>query len=177
MRLAILSLFASVALAGQLQVIDLEGKAHAFQQLQGNTTVVLFMATRCPVSNAYNERMEQLYKDYNPRGVNFVFLNANATEPLAEIAEHAKKQGFSFPIYKDVNNAVADKFSASATPESFVIDHAGIVRYHGAIDDSQNPARVKSKSLRDALDALLRGADVPKSETKAFGCSIKRVRK
>jgi hypothetical protein len=72
---------------------------------------------------------------------------------------------------------VANRFDAQVTPENFVIDSAGVIRYHGSIDDSQNEARIRTRGLRLALDALLGGKPVPIPETKAFGCTIKRVRK
>jgi hypothetical protein len=56
------------------------------------------------------------------------------------------------------------------------MDKDGVLRYHGSIDDSQNPARVNTQGLRLALDALLAGRPASPEETKAFGCSIKRVR-
>jgi len=71
----------------------------------------------------------------------------------------------------------ADRFGATVTPEAFVIDSAGVVRYHGSIDDSQNERRVGTQRLRSALDAVLAGRPPAQAETKAFGCSIKRVPK
>ena len=73
-------------------------------------------------------------------------------------------------------NAAADRFGATVTPESYVMDSTGTVRYHGQIDDSRNAARVRVRGLRMALDAVLDGKPVGIQETKAFGCSIKRVR-
>jgi hypothetical protein len=58
-----------------------------------------------------------------------------------------------------------------------VIDNSGAIRYHGSIDDNMNESRVRTRRLRAALDALLAGNPVPSTETKAFGCTIKRVRK
>ena len=58
-----------------------------------------------------------------------------------------------------------------------MIDGAGVVRYHGRIDDAQNPARVRESSLRLAIEALLGGREVATPETKAFGCTIKRARR
>ena len=72
---------------------------------------------------------------------------------------------------------VADRFDAQVTPESYVIDSSGVLRYHGSIDDEMNAARVHTQRLRLALDALLAGKPLPATETKAFGCTIKRVRK
>ena len=156
-------------------VTDLKGAPVAFRTLQGNLTVVAFIATRCPISNAYNDRMNALYKDYLPKGVHFMFLNSNHNEPPAEVEQHARSAGFAFPVYKDPNNIVADRFGATATPEMFVIDHSGTIRYHGYIDDSKDLENVKKQGLRPALDALLDGKPVAIPETKAFGCTITRA--
>ncbi len=182
-----LAVFAAAALYGQefrlgstvanFTIQDLKGDPVKFSDLRGDLTVVVFIATQCPVSNAYNERMQALYNDYVPRGVRFIFINANSTEPAAEVAAHAASHGFSFPVYKDAGNLVADRFGAQVTPETYLIDKAGVILYHGAIDDSQNPAHIRFQGLRAALDELQAGRAVARTETKAFGCSIKRVRR
>jgi thiol-disulfide isomerase/thioredoxin len=156
---------------------DLDGKPVAFSALRGPVTVVTFIATQCPVSNSYNQRMNAVYQDYSSKGVKFIFVNANRTEPASEVREHAKRVGFTFPVYKDPDNVLADRFDAQVTPESYVIDSAGIIRYHGSIDDSQNESHIRTQRLRLALDAVLAGKPVDQSETKAFGCGIKRVHK
>jgi hypothetical protein len=102
-------------------------------------------------------------------------VNANVNEPAKEVADHAKEVGFTFPVYKDSGN-VAFLFDAQVTPETYVIDKENIVRYHGAIDDAQNEARIRKHSLRDALDEVLAGKPVTVAETKAFGCTVKRAR-
>jgi peroxiredoxin len=159
------------------QVRDLDGKALAFSSLKGPITVVTFIATECPVSNSYNQRMSDLYKDYSAKNVKFIFVNANRSEPAAEVRDHAKRVGFPFAVYKDPGNVLADRFDAQVTPESFVIDSSGIIRYHGSIDDSMNESRIHTRVLRAALDSLLAGKPVASTETKAFGCTIKRARK
>ena len=106
----------------------------------GGTLGVTFISVQCPVSNAYNSRMNGVHNDYASKGVKFVFINSNAS----------------------------DRLGAQATPETFVIDSSGVIRYHGSIDDSQSEAR-------GALDAVLAGKQPEAAETKAFGCSIQRV--
>ncbi len=161
----------------EFNVQDLSGQAHAFSELKGTATVVMFISVQCPISNAYNDRINAVYKDYSAKGVKFIFVNANRTESATEIAEHAKAVGFAFPVYRDVGNRLADSFNAQVTPQTYVIDSNGIIRYSGAVDDSQNPARIHNRSLRLALDAVISGSPVAIPETKAFGCSIKRVPK
>lgn len=154
-----------------------DGTPAHFNNLKGNVTLVMFISVQCPVSNAYDDRMNELFKDYAAKGVKFIVLNANRTEPAAAVQEHAREHGFRFTVYKDENNVLADKFGATVTPETYVIDASGVIRYHGSIDDAQNVARVTTQRLRLALDAVLAGKEPPQTETKAFGCSIKRASK
>ncbi|MCD6358058.1 MAG: redoxin domain-containing protein [Thermoproteales archaeon] len=153
---------------------SVDGNDVHYAAISGDVTVVTFIATRCPISNDYNERMKSIYGDYHGKGVKFVFINSNRIEPAAEVKEHAANNGFRFPVYKDPGNVVADLFGAQFTPETYVVKGGKIV-YHGRIDDARR-GEVKDNSLRNALDAVLAGKNPPKAETKAFGCTIKRVK-
>ncbi len=168
---------ALLALNADLQVIDLKGHAAHVDPTKARATAVLFISAICPVSNAYNDRMTEIYKKYSARGVQFLFVNANANEKPAQIEEHREAAAYPFPIFLDKNNAVADRLGAQMTPEAVVLDSRGEVRYRGFIDDAKNPARVIHKGLSAALDAVLEGKPVAVTETKAFGCTIHRVRK
>jgi peroxiredoxin len=138
--------------------------------------VVMFISTQCPYSNAYNDRMRDMAAAYAKKGVQFVGVNSNKTETVQDVVDHAKKHGHTFTIVKDPDNKVADLYDASHTPEVYVVDKAGKLRYHGRIDENSDDAsKVTSPDLKNALDALLGGQTVAKAETKAFGCSIKRV--
>ena len=141
---------------------------------KSKATVILFVATQCPVSNAYNVRMEKLAKDYSAKGVKFVGVNSNKQESSAEIAEHSRENGFTFAVLKDKGNVIADRFSANVTPETYVVDGKGKLIYHGQIDNAQNESKVKTRPLAAALDAVLAGQPVNKADVAAFGCSIKR---
>lgn len=162
---------------GDFTLEDYNGVKHSLAEHKSSKVIVLmFIATQCPVSNAYNERMAGLHKDYASKGVAFIGINANKQEGSEEVKNHAKEHGFVFPILKDWNNVVADKLGASVTPEIYVLNSVFDILYHGRIDDSQRENRVTSKDLRVALDSILAGKKVPVVETKAFGCTIKRVK-
>jgi peroxiredoxin len=136
--------------------------------------VLIFMATRCPVSNAYNERMRKLADDYRARGVNVVGINANYNEPPEEVREHAAKKGLTFTILKDDGSKIADRFDAQYTPEAYLLDASGKLVYHGRIDNSRSGDSVTANDLRDAVEAVLAGKPVERPEVKGFGCTIKR---
>ena len=137
-------------------------------------TVLLFVSTRCPVSNAYNDRMKTLAEKYAVLGVSFVGIDSDQNEPKAEIASFTQAKGFSFPILMDPGNKISDAYSAHVTPEAYVLDSKGVLVYHGRIDNDMDTANVRTHELADALDATLAGRPVVRAQTKAFGCSIKR---
>lgn len=153
-----------------------DGQEVALAKLRGEkATVLIFVATRCPVSNAYNDRMSSLVSDYEAKGVRFLGVNSNRREDAAEVAEHARQHGLLLRVYKDPGNVRADDLGAEVTPEVFVFDEGWALRYHGRIDDSRDESAVTRTDLRAALDAVLSGRDVEFKETMAFGCTIKRV--
>ena len=160
----------------ELSAVDGTGARRLSVEARKNAeTVLIFVSTRCPYSNGYDDRMAALDKIYREHGVRVIGINSNVNEPVKEVASHAKEHHFEFPILKDAASKVADLYGASHTPEVFVVDREGVVRYHGRIDENaQDAGAVKSPDLKNALDALLAGRPVPAAETKAFGCSIKR---
>ena len=158
---------------------DVIGKAHSLKDLsqEKKATVVMFISTQCPVFNHYNERIIALHNDYRDQGVQFIGINSNRHESVEEIAEHNKTSKFNFVVLKDLGNKIADKFGARRTPEVYLLDEKRMLRYRGAIDNSQkNP---ETHYLRETLDLVVAGKEIPedRKKTKAFGCTIKRVRK
>jgi len=155
---------------------DVNGQEHTLKSLKGkNGTVLIFIAVQCPVSNAYNDRMEKLAQDYKDKGIAVIGINANSTEDVATVKAHAAEKHLTFTILKDAGNKVADKLGAARTPEAYFLDANNKLLYHGRIDNSQNQDAIESNDLRQALDSALAGKPVEKPEAKAFGCSIKRA--
>ena len=158
---------------------DAKDKAHSLKDLshEKKATVVMFISTQCPVFDDYNERIVALHNDYKNQGVQFIGLNSNRNESVEEIAEHNKTNKFDFVVLKDLRNEIADKFGARRTPEVYLLDEKRILRYRGAIDNSQKDP--ETHYLREMLDLVVAGKEIPedRKKTKAFGCTIKRVRK
>ncbi len=155
---------------------DAEGKEHSLKSLAGaKGAVILFIATKCPVSNAYNERMEKLAQEYKAKGINFIGINSNNTEPASEVKSHAAEKGLTFTILKDDGNKIADRLGATRTPEAYALDVNMKLVYHGRIDNSQKVEGITSEDLREALNEMLAGKAVTKTGGAAFGCTIKRV--
>ena len=154
---------------------DTSGAARSLASLKGkNGSVLIFIAVQCPVSNAYNERMEKLAQDYKARGITVIGINSNSPESAADVKGHAAQNNLTFTILKDNGSKFADTLGATRTPEAYFLDGNNKLLYHGRIDNSRDASQVNSSELRDALEATLAGKPVPKATANAFGCAIKR---
>jgi hypothetical protein len=77
------------------------------------------------------------------------------------------------PYLRDSSQEVARAYDAQTTPDVFILDAAGLLRYRGAPDaDYEDPSQ-DARHLRDALDAILDGRDPDPAQTQPVGCSIK----
>ncbi len=163
----------------EFSLVDVRtGQEVALDQVSGRSGVALiFVGTQCPYSNAFNQVMADLAKEYRAQGVSVVGINSNKTESLEDVKQHAENKGLDFVVLKD-EGRIAEQLGATRTPEVFLLDKQMVVRYHGAIGNSKmpttNPAQTKADDLGPALDAVAKGVPVPVAETKAFGCMIKR---
>lgn len=164
----------------QFSLKDTAGKDWSLKdQKTKKAIVVIFIGTECPINNAYMPRLAELDREYEPRSVAFVAINANSTDAPARVAAHAKDHGIPFPVLKDTANVVADQFGARRTPEAFVLDRSGKILYQGRIDDQigiayRRPAPTR-RDLAEALDAVLAGKPVSRPTTPAPGCAIART--
>lgn len=161
---------------------DAAGKPWSLaEQKNSKVIVVVFLGTECPINNAYAPRLAELHKEYAPRGVLFVGINANCHDTPARVAGHAKEHGLPFHVLKDTAGTVADQFGARRTPETFLLDDARRIVYQGRIDDQfgigykrKEPTR---RDLALALDEVLADKPVTVAKTTAAGCLIARATK
>lgn len=157
-----------------------DGERYSLDAFQGaKILVVVFSCNHCPYVQAYEDRMIAFHRDYSEKGVAFVAINSNEIEhypedSYEEMVKRAKKKGFGFPYLRDGEQSVATAYGATHTPEFFVFDHDRKLRYHGRFDDNwKDPSQVKNEYVREAVEALLAGAEVTLSETYSIGCTIK----
>lgn len=162
-------------------LLGTDGQHHGFERYRDRTALVLiFSSNRCPTAKAYADRMNQLQRDYGPRGVQLVALNSNdphlyPDERFSRMVERAAEDRYAFPYVVDDGQRVARAYGAECTFHVFVLDEDRRLRYGGRFDDARLPERVTSHDLRDALDDILAGRDVRRPATRPFGCSLDLV--
>ena len=141
-------------------------------------TVVVFTANGCPYALAWHDRIQQVARDYAGRQVAVVQIVSNdetghPEDSLESMRLRTVNSEIAGPYLRDADQEVVAAYGATATPEVFVLDRQGVVRYHGAPDaDHDNPAG-NARWIRDALDDVLAGTTVRRPQTSPAGCSTK----
>jgi peroxiredoxin len=157
---------------------DTEGAEHALPDGTSSAAVVVFTCNHCPYALAWHDRILDAARDYADRGVRFLAINPNdgaqyPRDSLEAMQARVREEDWPLPYLHDESQEVARDFDATATPEVFVVDGDGALRYHGAPDaDYADPSR-GGAWMRDAIDAVLEGRGPDPAETQAVGCSIK----
>ncbi|HET6325892.1 MAG TPA: redoxin domain-containing protein [Planctomycetaceae bacterium] len=165
---------------------DFRGKDHSLKELlaQHKGVAVIFLGTECPLAKLYAARMEELSQQFAKKGVVLIGIDSNRQDAVTEMDAFARLNHLTFPILKDVGNKVADQFGATRTPQAFLLDADGTVRYEGRIDDQFtfgagvgfSQPQLKRKDLAIAVDEVLAGKPVTMATTEFKGCLIGRIR-
>jgi peroxiredoxin len=155
-----------------------DGKSHSLPEYQNKDVLVLCITcNHCPVAVSYEDRLINFAKKYTTAPdskVALVAVNINNSDAdkLDQMKIRAMEKGFNFPYLYDQSQKIAHQLNARVTPEFYVYGKDRKLVYWGAMDDSQNVARVKHQYLDQAVQAALQGQTPEVSLTKAFGCSL-----
>jgi peroxiredoxin len=157
---------------------DTEGQQISVDPAEHAATVVVFTSNACPYALAWHDRLQDVARDYADRGVEVVQIvsNDDQLQPADSVdGMRARERAGEIAgrYLKDAEQAVARRFGATATPEVYVVDSRGVVRYHGVPDGDYDDPSQAAGLVRDALDSVLSGQPVAVPETSPAGCSLK----
>ena len=161
--------------APALSLPDTDGAEHALAD--GQPTAVIFTCNHCPYALAWHDRLMDAGREYSDR-VRFLAVNPNDADrypgdSLEKMRERVAAEDWSMPYLRDETQEAAHAFGARTTPDVFVLDASGRLRYRGAPDADHSDPSLAAAWLREALDAVLAGTEPDPAETKPVGCSVK----
>lgn len=157
---------------------DARGGYVTLEAAAAPATVVVFTASGCPYALAWHDRIQQVARDYAGQLVTVIQVVSNdetghPEDSLESMRRRVETGEVAGPYLRDADQQAAAAYGATATPEVFVLDQRGVIRYHGAPDaDYSNPAE-NAGWIRDALDDVLAGRTMRRPQTSPAGCSIK----
>lgn len=174
------------------KLTDIDGKERQLSDYKEKIVILEWFNPQCPyVIDQYTKRaLKSFGNDMQQAGV--VYLAINSAAPGNQGAgkeanvEARERFGIHFPILLDEDGAVGHMFDARFTPQMFIIDAKGILRYAGAIDnaplgkvnETYPPGKGKQRGeyvnyVKQAYDELKAEEDVTTPKTKPYGTRVK----
>jgi peroxiredoxin len=160
---------------------SVSGKQVALDELKSKTaTVIMFICNHCPYVKHIQNKMVELAKSYQAKGIAFIAISSNdalrypADNPQ-KMREEALAHDYPFPYLFDETQEIAKAYHAACTPDLYVFDRDILCVYRGRFDDSTpgNGRPVTGSDLQQALDAILAGNPVNPDQKASVGCNIK----
>jgi peroxiredoxin len=152
-----------------------DGRMHSLSDYKNaKVLVIAFMCNQCEVSQAYEDRLIALAKEFKPNQVALVGISCSLlpADRLEKMVERAKKQSFNFDYLTDPSQQVGKDYGATVTPQMFVLDQSRKIAYMGRFDDSMYTDDVHRRFVEEAVRAILAGKEPNPSETRSSGCAI-----
>ena len=169
--------------APAFELRDLDGRIHRLADYAGKIVVLEWFNPACPFIQYAHTKGPLRDLARSIAGDDLVYLAINPGAPGKQGADvETNRQavarfGLAHPVLLDPQGVVGRAYGAAKTPHMFVIDRAGTLVYAGALDnapmgevDGDGPHVVY---VRQAVEALRAGTQVPRPETPPYGCSVK----
>lgn len=147
----------------------------------GEYKLVIFSCNHCPYAQAWEDRIIKIQEKYKSNGLSVIMISSNDAlkypeDSFPKMKERHKEKKFNFHYLFDESQEVAKMYGAERTPEVFLFNEIGLLKYQGTIDDNyENEAEVKIKYVEDAIESLISGNDPKVTQTDAVGCTIKWI--
>jgi len=132
--------------APEVGLTTLDGGSISLAGQRGKVVVINFFASWCPPCREEAADIQQTWRDYEQRGVQFygiAYRNA-ASQAQAFLDEF----GVTYPAAIDPGNRIAQAYGVTGVPETFVIDQQGLLVRHF-------PGTITREQLSQELEKLV----------------------
>jgi len=167
--------------APQFTAKGADGKQHSLHDYAGKLVVLEWTNPVCPFTAIkYKSGAMQALQHYAAsRQIIWLSIDTAAPDkagyltPSAARARVAQTQATVTAFLFDVDGNIARSYGAKTTPSFFVVNRDGKLAYQGAMDDQVFADQsAGSEYVKSALDDLIAGRRVQKTETQPQGCAI-----
>ncbi len=164
---------------------DVSGRTVSLADFRGRTVVLEWTNPGCPFVRKHyvSGNLPALQSKYAAGGVVWIAVNSTNPDhpdylaPAALSRTLADWRAAPSAVLMDPDGIAGRAYGARTTPQMWVIDAQGTIRFAGGIDDrrSANPEDVKGarNHVAAALDDLAAGRPVATASAPPYGCSVK----
>lgn len=163
---------------------DLNGKKHSLHDYRGKIVVLEWYNPDCPFVKAGHTHgsLKNQGNTVNAAPAKiWLAINSGRKGAPGTGLEYNKKMArqyaITYPILLDESGAVGRAYGAAKTPQMYVIDAKGILRYTGAIDNDYLAKKTKKglpviNYVKNALAEIAAGEKVTTPRIRPYGCGI-----
>lgn len=158
----------------------IDGKEYTLNSFaEYKALVIIFMCNHCPYVKAVIQRLIDLQREMLNNNVRLAGINCNDAvkypdDSFESMQIISKEWQMNFPYLFDESQEIAKKYNAVCTPDIYAYGAERKLLYRGRIDDNwKNPERVTQRDLKQAINGILSGRDIPLEQIPSMGCSIK----
>jgi hypothetical protein len=140
-------------------------------------TVLIFIASDCPIANSYTAKIERIRRQYSDSHIALYVVYTDVGVPLSQLEAHARAHGYQDFALFDTQHQLVRLAGATVTPEAVVLSPQGEILYQGAIDNRYTGFGIERDTasqddLRDALNDICASKSVAIPHTTPIGCFI-----
>jgi peroxiredoxin len=148
-------------------LVDLQGgTASLLDLLAARVTVVAFWSPASSPAVRELPELQRLAERLEPKGVGFVAITPD--EPAGGLKAYVDSRGITLPVFMDRRGAAARIFGQWGTPEYYIVDHEGRIRF----EDSDLGDIIWQASVLNGERAVLASArDLDESVRRSVGSS------
>jgi peroxiredoxin len=122
---------------------DLDGRTIDLAALRGKVVVLSFFDQDCPHCRKDLPRMVPVLKDFRGRGV--PTIGVTSRDLRGELRRFLKENGIDYPVVVDGERAIFSRYRSTGTPDTFLIDRDGFVRFR---EEGDRPDRADLTRLQ-----------------------------
>lgn len=104
-----------------------DGKQTDLAESRGRVVLVDVWASWCPPCRTAFPVLDDLYREYHPRGLDVFAVNVD--EHTKDARRFLEGRGYSMPVFFDPAGRTPAAFKMQAMPTSFLIDRRGVIRF------------------------------------------------
>lgn len=105
---------------------DLAGRPHTLAEyLRRGPVMLVFYTTWCPYCRGEIPTLKQAYRDYTPKGLQIVAINAGMADSIENARAYAAQHTLPYPVLYDADAKIAALYQVRAVPRIFLIRQNG----------------------------------------------------
>jgi len=115
-------------LAPGFSLTTLSGDEIILSDLLGYPVIINFWASWCPPCRAEMPAFQQVYEEYQDRGLILAAVNATNQDSISDAIDFAATNHLTFPILLDISGSVSRKYNLHSLPTTIFVDREGVIQ-------------------------------------------------